>query len=191
MVARTGPRVAITARRHRLRRAKRNPVAPQPCAWRLPRGLRAQYPAPMDDIDRRILDVLNTHGRIANADLAAKVGLSPSPCLRRVRRLEDAGVIRGYRAIIDPAAIGRGLRVMVGVRLARHAHADVSAFEAAVVELAEVVETHHVTGNFDYILDVEVADLPAYEEFHANRLAGLPAVAAVNSYVVMKSLSRF
>jgi len=145
----------------------------------------------MDDIDRRILDVLNTHGRIANADLAAKVGLSPSPCLRRVRRLEDAGVIRGYRAIIDPTAIGRGLRVMVGVRLARHAQADVSAFEAAVVKLAEVVETHHVTGNFDYILDVEVADLRVYEAFHANRLAGLPGVTAVNSYVVMKSLSTF
>jgi len=145
----------------------------------------------MDDIDRRILDVLNTHGRIANADLAAQVGLSPSPCLRRVRRLEDAGVIRGYRAMIDPAAIGRGLHVMVGVRLVRHAHGDVSAFEKAVIELGEVVETHHVTGNFDYILDVEVADLSAYEEFHAKRLANLPGVSAVNSYVVMKSLSTF
>ena len=142
----------------------------------------------MDDTDRRILSVLHDHGRIANADLAARVGLSPSPCLRRVRRLEATGVIHGYRAVIDPAAIGRGLRVLVGVRLARHALNDVQAFETAVVELPEVVETHHVTGNFDYLLHVEVADLSAYEEFHAKRLAGLPGVSAVNSYVVMKTM---
>jgi len=142
----------------------------------------------MDETDQRILRVLHDHGRIANADLAARVGLSPSPCLRRVRRLEDAGVIHGYRAVIDPAAIGRGLRVIVGVRLARHALNDVQAFEHAVLELSEVVETHHVTGNFDYLLHVEVADLSAYEDFHAKRLAGLLGVSAVNNHVVMKTL---
>jgi Lrp/AsnC family leucine-responsive transcriptional regulator len=142
----------------------------------------------MDEIDRRILNVLHDHGRIANADLAAAVGLSPSPCLRRVRRLEAAGVIRGYRAVIDPAAIGRGLRVIVGVRLARHGLNDVHAFEEAVIDLPEVVETHHVTGNFDYLVHVEVASLGAYEAFHAKRLAGLPGVSTVNSYVVMKTL---
>ena len=147
-----------------------------------------QYPASMDEIDRRILNVLHDHGRVSNADLAAAVGLSPSPCLRRVRRLEAAGVIRGYRAVIDPAAIGRGLRVIVGVRLARHALKDVQAFEKAVVALPGVVETHHVTGNFDYLVHVEVADLGAYEEFHAKRLAGLPGVSIVNSYVVMKTM---
>ncbi|GAB3845036.1 Lrp/AsnC family transcriptional regulator [Dactylosporangium cerinum] len=142
----------------------------------------------MDDVDRAILAVLEKDGRINNADLAARVGLSPSPCLRRVRRLEDTGVIRGYRALIDPAAVGRSLRVFVGVRLARHARADVAAFERAVLRLPEVVHTHHVTGNFDYLLHVEVADLSAYEDFHANRLAGLPGVAAVTSYVTMKTL---
>jgi len=142
----------------------------------------------MDDVDRRILSILRANGRIPNADLAAKVGLSPSPCLRRVRRLEKIGAIRGYQAIIDPEALGRGLRVAVGVRLARHARADVSAFETAVVQLPEVVHSHHVTGNYDYLLQVEVADLAAYEAFHANRLASLPSVAAVTSYVVMKTL---
>jgi Lrp/AsnC family leucine-responsive transcriptional regulator len=142
----------------------------------------------MDDTDRRILNVLHDNGRIANSDLAAAVGLSPSPCLRRVRRLEAAGIIRGYRAVIDPATLGRGLRVIVGVRLARHALQDVQAFERAVVTLTEVVETHHVTGNFDYLLHVEVADLGAYEEFHATRLADLPGLSAVNSYVVMKTM---
>ena len=142
----------------------------------------------MDDVDRSILAALEEDGRLSNADLAARVGLSPSPCLRRVRRLEETGVIRGYRALIDPAAIGRGLRVFAGVRLVRHARADVAAFERAVVQLPEVVNTHHITGNYDYLLQVEVADLPAYEDFHANRLAGLPGVAAVNSYVTMKTL---
>ena len=133
--------------------------------------------------------MLEKHGRISNAELAAQVGLSPSPCLRRVRRLEETGVIRGYRTLIDPAAIGRGLRVFAGVRLVRHARADVVAFERAVIRLPEVVQTHHVTGNYDYLLQVEVADLPAYEDFHANRLATLPGVAAVTSYVTMKTLS--
>jgi Lrp/AsnC family transcriptional regulator, leucine-responsive regulatory protein len=143
----------------------------------------------MDEVDRSILAVLERHGRISNAELAAKVGLSPSPCLRRVRRLEETGVIRGYRALIDPAAVGRSLRIFVGVRLMRHARADVVAFERAVLQLREVVYSHHVTGNYDYLLQVEVADLAAYEDFHANRLASLPGVAMVTSYVTMKTLS--
>ncbi len=142
----------------------------------------------MDEVDRSILAVLEQHGRISNAELAERVGLSPSPCLRRVRQLEEAGVIRGYRAIIDPAAIGRGLRVFAGVRLLRHARTDVVGFERGITELPEVVACHHVTGNYDYLLQVEVADLPAYERFHAHQLAALPAVATVTSYVTMKTL---
>ncbi len=113
----------------------------------------------------------------------------PSPCLRRVRQLEEAGVIRGYRALIDPAAVGRGLRVFAGVRLVRHTRADVVAFEQGVTRLSEVIACHHITGNFDYLLQVEVADLPAYEDFHANQLATLPGVATVTSYVTMKTLT--
>ena len=143
----------------------------------------------MDDIDRSILTTLEQHGRISNDELAARVGLSPSPCLRRVRRLEQTGVIRGYRALVDPAVIGRSLRVFAGDRLLRHARADVAAFERAVTQLPEVVHTHHVTGNYDYLLQIEVADLSAYEDFHANRMATLPGVAAVTSYVTMKTLS--
>lgn len=98
-------------------------------------------------------------------------------------------MIRGYRAVIDPAAVGRSLRVLVGVRLVRHARTDVVAFERAVITLPEVLHAYHVAGNYDYILQVEVADLPAYEDFHAHRLATLPSVAAVTSYVTMKTLS--
>jgi Lrp/AsnC family transcriptional regulator, leucine-responsive regulatory protein len=93
------------------------------------------------------------------------------------------------QALVDPASVGRGLRVFAGVRLMRHARADVVAFESAVIQLSEVIHTRHVTGNYDYLLQVEVADLSAYEDFHANRLAALPSVAAVTSYVTMKTLS--
>jgi Lrp/AsnC family transcriptional regulator, leucine-responsive regulatory protein len=143
----------------------------------------------VDEVDRSILAVLEQHGRISNNELAARVGLSPSPCLRRVRQLEESGVIRGYRALIDPAAIGRSLRVFAGVRLVRHTRADVIAFEREVTRLPAVVACHHITGGFDYLLHVEVADLPAYEEFHANQLAALPGVATVTSHVTMKTLS--
>ncbi|MDK0524178.1 Lrp/AsnC family transcriptional regulator [Streptomyces sp. ML-6] len=142
----------------------------------------------MDDVDRSILAVLEHSGRISNNELAARVGLSPSPCLRRVRNMEESGVIRGYRALIDPAAVGRGLRVFAGVRLMRHTRADVVAFEEGVMALSGVVACHHITGSFDYLVQVEVADLPAYEEFHANQLADLPGVATVNSFVIMKTL---
>lgn len=120
--------------------------------------------------------------RLATARRMGKSG-------RRVRRLEQTGVIRGYQALVDPAAVGRGLRVFAGVRLIRHARADVVAFERAVIRLPEIIHTHHITGNYDYLLQVEVADLPAYEDFHANRLATLPSVASVTSYVTMKTLS--
>ena len=142
----------------------------------------------MDDVDRAILAVLEKHGRISNAELAARVGLSPSPCLRRMRLLETTGVIRGYRALIDPATVGRSLRVFAGVRLMRHARADVVALNVRSSGCPKW-HGHHVTGNYDYLLQVEVADLPAYEDFHANRLASLPGVAMVTSYVTMKTLS--
>ncbi|XVV39167.1 Lrp/AsnC family transcriptional regulator [Streptomyces sp. CA-100214] len=142
----------------------------------------------MDDMDRAILAVLERNGRISNNELAAEVGLSPSPCLRRVRNLEESGVIRGYRAVVDPVAVGRGLRVFAGVRLVRHTRAEVVAFEQGVMEVAGVTACHHITGSFDYLIQVEVADLPAYEEFHATQLAALPGVATVNSFVIMKTL---
>jgi Lrp/AsnC family leucine-responsive transcriptional regulator len=144
----------------------------------------------VDDIDRAILTVLERDGRISNADLAAAVGLSPSPCLRRVRRLEDDGIIIGYGARIRPDALDRGLRVFAGVRLSRHARDAVAAWETAILQLPEVVACHHVTGTFDYLLQVEVANLAAYEHFHAEGLAGLPELGAVTSFVVMKSLGR-
>lgn len=142
----------------------------------------------LDDIDRRILDVLQRDGRISFEDLARQVGLTASPCLRRVRRMERDGVITGYAAVVDPQARGGGLRVFVGVRLLRQQVGDCHAFETAVSALAEVTECHHVTGDYSYLLRVEVADIAAYRAFHSEKLAALPAVSAATSYVVMATL---
>ena len=131
----------------------------------------AQQSAPKDEADRAILAVLEQNGRISNNEPAARVGPPSSPCLRRVRQLEEAGVIRGYRALIDPAAAGRSLRVFAGVRPIRHTRADVIAFERWITHLPGVIACHHITGTFDYLLQAEVAGLPAYENFHADQPA--------------------
>lgn len=142
----------------------------------------------LDEIDRRILAQLQADARTSNADLARHVGLSPTPCLRRVRRLEQSGVIQGYRAVLAPQHTGRALRALVGVRLTRHNRTDVRRFEARVRQLDQVESTFHVTGNYDYVLLVAVADLTAYEAFHADYLTDLPAVAHVTTYIVMNQL---
>jgi Lrp/AsnC family transcriptional regulator, leucine-responsive regulatory protein len=142
----------------------------------------------MDELDHRILDVLRRNARISNRDLAATVNLSPSPCLRRVRRLEKSGVIRGYRADIREPESSQPLCVFVGVRVRHHAGEHVRRFVSEVIKLPEVVECHHVTGDLDYLLRVEVPDLAAYEEFHANKLADIPGIGTVTSYVAMTTV---
>lgn len=142
----------------------------------------------LDDIDEHILTALQNDARISNAELARQVGLSPTPCLRRVRRLEQSGVIQGYLAVLAPQHTGRGLRALVGVRLTRHNRADVRRFEARVRQLGQVEAVFHVTGDYDYFLLAAVADLNAYETFHADQLTDLPAVSQVTTYIVMNQL---
>ncbi len=139
--------------------------------------------ADLDAIDRRILRELQRDGRIANNDLADRVGLSPSPCLRRVRRLEAEGVIRGYTARVDPAAVGRSLLVFAHVRLERETPETIAAFEAAVAAVDEVVACWSVLGPTDHLLQVAVADLDAYRALYVRRLASLPGVATIESQV--------
>jgi Lrp/AsnC family leucine-responsive transcriptional regulator len=116
---------------------------------------------------------------------SAATGLSASACSRRLRRLEDRQLILGYRAIIDPEADGRGLTAFVAVRLVRHQREHIQRFHEGTRKIAEVVECHHVTGNFDYLLRVAVPDLPAYERFHADKLAALHNVGQVVTYISM------
>jgi len=121
--------------------------------------------------------------------MADATGLSASACSRRLRRLEDLRVIRGYRAIIDPNAGNRALTAFVAVRLVRHQREHVQRFQDGVRKIAEVLECHHVTGNFDYLLRVEVPNLGAYERFHANELAALHNVGQVVTYISMADLN--
>ena len=140
----------------------------------------------MDAIDRAILRHLQEHGRLSNLDLADRVGLSPSPCLRRVRNLEASGVITGYHAVVDPVAVGRGFQVIVHVTMGVQDRKTLRAFEAQVAELDEVTECRRMFGDPDYLLQVAVADLPAFERLYMERLVGLPGVARTNSQFTMK-----
>ncbi|WOI57323.1 Lrp/AsnC family transcriptional regulator [Palleronia sp. LCG004] len=141
----------------------------------------------MDDFDDRILRTLRADGRLSNLALAERVGLSPSATLRRVSALESRGVIRGYRARIDPMKVGNGFVAYVTVGLGLHTKAAQQTFEAAVAHAPEVVECHNTTGPFEYLLRIEAQDLAAYKHFHTEVLGTLPQVTALTSYVVMGS----
>lgn len=141
----------------------------------------------LDRIDRHILRTLSGDGRISNLALAETVGLSPSACLRRVQELERGGVIQGYRARLDPAKTGKGYVVYVAVGLGEHTKAAQHGFEQAMERADQVTECHNVAGAFEYILRVEVADLPAYKAFHTDILGTVPHVRSITSYMVMGS----
>lgn len=141
----------------------------------------------IDDTNRRILRELARNGRLTNLELADRIGLSPSACLRRVQELERSGVIAGYRAVIDPAKTGIGFTAFVTVGLSLHTKAAQEAFERAMARAPEVTECHNVTGTIEYILRVECADLAAYKHFHTDVLGTVPEVAAITTHVVMGS----
>lgn len=141
----------------------------------------------IDALNDRILRELSRDGRLSNLDLAARVGLSPSACLRRVQELERSGVIKGYRAVIDGAKVGTGFTAYVTVGLNSHTKASQEAFERAVARAPQVRECHNVTGTIEYLLRVECADLAAYKHWHTDVLGTLPGVAAITTYVVMDS----
>ena len=146
-----------------------------------------QYMFEIDDINRNILHNLERDGRLSNIDLAAKVGLSPSACLRRVQDLERKGFIRGYRAILNRAQLGSAITVFVMVGLSAHLRRDAKAFELAMERAPEVRECHNITGSVEYLLRVEVADLAAYKTFHADTLGTLEQVASITSHISLGS----
>lgn len=136
---------------------------------------------PLDDIDRRILGRLQGDARISNADLAREVGLSPSPCLRRVRELENCGIIQRYVGLLDPAAVGLPLSVFVQVTLERQVEHALETFERAILDRPEAMECYLMTGDSDYLLRVVVADVSAYERFLKDHLTRVPGVASIKS----------
>ncbi|KAA8610429.1 AsnC family transcriptional regulator [Salipiger aestuarii] len=141
----------------------------------------------LDETDSRILRTLQREGRISNLALADRVGLSPSACLRRMANLEKSGVIRGYRAVLSPEKTGVGFVAYVTVGLSAHTKTAQEAFERAIARAPEVRECHNITGNVEYLLRIEAADLAAYKHFHTEVLGTLPQVNAITSYVVMGS----
>ena len=141
----------------------------------------------MDRLDERIVRELVADGRLSNVELAARVGLSASACLRRVQSLERTGVIAGYRAVLDPVANGVGLIAYLAVGLDDHTKAAQLAFERGLADVPEVRECHNVTGVVEYLLRVEVADINAYKRFHSDVLGALPQVRSITTYVVLES----
>lgn len=142
----------------------------------------------LDAIDCRILSALQEDGRISNLDLADKVGLSPSPCSRRVHLLETDGVIRRYVALLDPATIDLPVHVFVNITLEKQIEASLETFERTVLERPEVLECYLMTGSFDYLLRVVVSDLAAYERFVLDHLTRIPGVASIKSSFALKQV---
>ena len=140
----------------------------------------------MDTIDRKIIAELQAKGRLTVTELAQRVGLSVAPCHRRLRELERVGAIRGYRAVVDPTAIGLGFEVLVQVTMDREDAATVADFERGLAEIAEVRHAERLFGDPDYLLRVATADIAAYQTLRDTQLATLPGVGRLTSSIVMK-----
>ncbi|MFE3443470.1 Lrp/AsnC family transcriptional regulator [Nocardia sp. NPDC059180] len=144
----------------------------------------------MDSLDRAIIAELEVDGRLTNVELAGRVGLTPGPCLRRVQRLEADGVIRGYRAVIDPGSVGRSFEVLLDLTLEGQDAKTVSRFEETMTGLDEVRELRRLFGTPDYFARVAVADLDAYEAFLSKHVMTIPKIGRVNSRFTMKNLKQ-
>ena len=140
------------------------------------------------DTDKKILAVLKNEGRISNLELAERIGLSPTPCSRRVSRLERDGVILGYGAKISQRAIGNRVSVMVQVRLSMKTPSDIDEFMSAIERLPEITECLLVTGNVDYILKVETKDVEALRDFVLKELKAIPSVAETSTMLILDTV---
>ncbi len=135
----------------------------------------------MDSKDRQIVQALQTDGRLTNQDLSDRVNLSPSPCLRRVRLLEEKGVIKGYTALVDQKAWGLPITVFIRIKLERHGDAAVNAFERTIQDMPQVMDCWLMTGRSDYLLRVIAADLEDYERFVRRELQRVPGIASIDT----------
>jgi Lrp/AsnC family transcriptional regulator, leucine-responsive regulatory protein len=143
---------------------------------------------PVDTVDRRMLEILQREGRISNAALAERLHLSPSPCLRRLRALESDGLIAGYRAVLDRHKLGLGLTVFVELKVEGHSDRSAAAISDRLKATPEVISAHIVSGSADFLLEVVVADLAAYERLMFETLLKLPNVADVRSNFALRTV---
>lgn len=141
----------------------------------------------LDKIDRRLLAELQAEGRVTNVELAKRVGLTAPPCLRRMRALEDSGVIRGYHAEVDPAKLGFAITVFAMVSLKSQAEADLRAFEEHMKALPEVRECHMLNGEIDFILKIVSHDLQSFQEFLTSKLTPAPNVGSVKTSLTIRT----
>ncbi|WP_326523323.1 Lrp/AsnC family transcriptional regulator [Sphingomonas sp.] len=151
--------------------------------------INPDFPVELDRFDRRILAVLAEDGRISVTDLAAKVGLSKTPCLTRMRRLIDTGVIIGFRARIDPARLGLEHVAFTEVKLSDTREDALRAFNAAVLRIPEVEECHMIASSFDYLLKVRTADIRRYRTVLGEQISQLPHVASTSTFVAMETVT--
>ncbi len=142
----------------------------------------------LDKLDRDLLRALQANGRLSNAELAQRIGLSPSACFRRLQRLEEQGVIAGYVADLDGEAIGKPTTVFIEVTLTSQVSTALDAFERAVAACDDVLECHLMSGDFDYLLRVAVADMRDYERVHRQRIAAFPHVARIRTAFAMRAV---
>jgi Lrp/AsnC family leucine-responsive transcriptional regulator len=161
-----------------------------PLRHNLPSNRPRQQIVPVDTVDRRMLEILRSDGRISTAALVERLHLSPSPCLRRMRALERDGVITGYRAVLDRGRLGLDLTVFVGMRVDAHSDRTARAISQALNEASEVVAAHVVSGSADFLIEVVVGDLPAYERLLFGTLLTLPNVADVRSNFALRTLKK-
>jgi Lrp/AsnC family leucine-responsive transcriptional regulator len=145
-------------------------------------------PRPLDRIDRRILQRLQEEGRISYVELGKAVGLSTSPCLERVKRLEQDGFIKGYRAILNPQRLNASLLIYVEVSLDYNSSDIFDQFRNAVLKIPQIQECHLVSGDFDYLIKIRISDMTAYRALLGEIMQGLPGVRDTKSYVVMEEL---
>ena len=147
-------------------------------------------PNPLDPVDRRILVALQKNGRLTNVDLAERVGLSPSPCLRRVRLLEEAGIIQRYVAVLDEARIGAGFTVFARVGLKGQDQETVGKFTKAILAMPEVIECHLMAGDCDFLLRVVAADMDAYWRFQVEHLGRIASIQNIKSEIPMRRIKQ-
>jgi Lrp/AsnC family leucine-responsive transcriptional regulator len=140
----------------------------------------------LDAFDRKIVATLAGEGRLTTVELAARIGLSPSACTRRLQNLEAARIVRGYRAMIDAAAVGLGITVFVEITLERQNDDALRAFEAALAKSPNVLSCHLMSGSSDYLIRIVARDLPDFERLHANVLGHLPGVARIESKFALR-----
>ncbi|MCU7372754.1 Lrp/AsnC family transcriptional regulator [Paucibacter sp. O1-1] len=143
---------------------------------------------PLDTIDRRIIEILQRDGRLSNVDLASRIHLSAPQTLRRVKQLEERGVLRGYRAMVQPATLGLGVTAFVSLNIEADAFGRVREIEALIRDFPEILECHTVSGDCDYLLKVVAADLKSLSQFLTDRLMQLPGVADIRSMICLEEI---